>query len=683
MPPVRVLTSLLLLSLGAALSSELLGQQPRDTARAPAPDSVYTVRGLIVEATRPVALMAGASAVELRLDSLGAIPSATLGEALRRMPLLRIRQNSRGEDQPSLRGSEERQIAVLVDGIPLTLGWDDRTDLSLIPLTSARELIVVRGLSSVLAGPNVLGGVIMAGITGGPFPDKLTRPARMQVAVEHTGALSTAGELGGLWRSGEHGLLVRAGAGSRDRPGLVRPRDLAPPSDDDWLLNTDLSQRNGFLAARYQQNGGRWISLSSLAFTAEKGILPELHVQQPRFWRIPSVWRSVTAVATGTGWKPTPWGNGDLEAMIGVDVGHQQIDAYESADFGRPIAAERDDSRVLTLRLLAEHSLGHGIARSAFTLADARHDHDEPDTRGIFQQRLWSVGAEVEQMLSPSRSISGWLADPVINAGLSVDGASTPRTGGRPRRAADAAVGVRLAGSMAVADGIARLHGGVSRKVRFPALRELYSGALGRFEPNPSLGPEKLSVGEIGVTGSIAVVEAQLTLFQQRLQGAIVRVSLPDGRFRRENRDQVRSTGLELMANARFGTLSLGGDLTLQNVSVLDPTAPAGERRPEYQPEVSGALRFYAPLPLDLSAWTSLSHVGRQYCVHPDLQRTVALEPSAWLDAGAVRRIDSRAAGIPPVTISLSVSNLTDAVIYEQCGLPREGRTLRLQVELF
>ncbi|MBI4522009.1 MAG: hypothetical protein HY701_14325, partial [Gemmatimonadetes bacterium] len=112
-------------------------------------------------------------------------------------------------------------------------------------------------------------------------------------------------------------------------------------------------------------------------------------------------------------------------------------------------------------------------------------------------------------------------------------------------------------------------------------------------------------------------------------------------------------------------------------------TAPAGERRPEYQPEVSGALRLHAPLPLDLSAWTSLSHVGRQYCVHPDLQRTVTLESSRWLDVGAVRRIDSRAAGIPPVTISLIVSNVTDAVIYEQCGLPREGRTLRLQVEVF
>ena len=78
----------------------------------------------------------GVGAVEMRLDSLGAVPIPTLEQALREMPLVRIRVNSRGEAQPSLRGATDRQIAVLVDGVPLTLGWDHRTDLSIIPLTA-------------------------------------------------------------------------------------------------------------------------------------------------------------------------------------------------------------------------------------------------------------------------------------------------------------------------------------------------------------------------------------------------------------------------------------------------------------------------------------------------------------------------------------------------------------------
>ena len=81
-------------------------------------------------------------------------------QVLRAMPLVQIRTNSRGEAQPALRGSEDRQIAILMDGVPLTLGWDHRTDMSIIPLTAAQGVTLVRGLSSVLYGPNTLGGVV-------------------------------------------------------------------------------------------------------------------------------------------------------------------------------------------------------------------------------------------------------------------------------------------------------------------------------------------------------------------------------------------------------------------------------------------------------------------------------------------------------------------------------------------
>ena len=40
--------------------------------------------------------------------------------------------------------------------------------------------------------------------------------------------------------------------------------------------------------------------------------------------------------------------------------------------------------------------------------------------------------------------------------------------------------------------------GGLSRRGRFPSLRELYSGALGRFEPNPDLRSETLLGAEAG-----------------------------------------------------------------------------------------------------------------------------------------------------------------------------------------
>ena len=91
-----------------------------------------------------------------------------MDEVLRSMPLIQIRQNSRGEVQPALRGSEDRQITIIMDGVPLSIGWDHRTDMSIIPLTAARSVTLVRGLSSILYGPNTLGGVVEVDVARGP-----------------------------------------------------------------------------------------------------------------------------------------------------------------------------------------------------------------------------------------------------------------------------------------------------------------------------------------------------------------------------------------------------------------------------------------------------------------------------------------------------------------------------------
>src|SRR5690606_40633549 len=100
------------------------------------------------------------SALEVRLDSMRLPAAPTLEDVTRALPLLQIRMNSRGEAQPTYRGAESREIAILMDGVPLTLGWDHRTDLSVVPMTGAQSVMLLRGLPSVLHGPNVMGGVL-------------------------------------------------------------------------------------------------------------------------------------------------------------------------------------------------------------------------------------------------------------------------------------------------------------------------------------------------------------------------------------------------------------------------------------------------------------------------------------------------------------------------------------------
>src|SRR5688572_11987843 len=126
--------------------SAVIAQVPADSARDTAKVKLETVT---VTGSRAVAVVGGASAVVIRPDELRSSPAPLLEQALRESPFVHVRQNSRGEMELSVRGSDSRQAAVLLDGVPMSLGWDHRTDPSLIPVTGTTSIRIVRGLGSL------------------------------------------------------------------------------------------------------------------------------------------------------------------------------------------------------------------------------------------------------------------------------------------------------------------------------------------------------------------------------------------------------------------------------------------------------------------------------------------------------------------------------------------------------
>ncbi|MCG8467871.1 MAG: TonB-dependent receptor [Gemmatimonadetes bacterium] len=660
----------------------LRAQEPDSTRRA-AEATRFQMPELSVQATRPLATVSGASAVRLDLESPRVGPVPLLEEALRDIPFVQVRENSRGEAQLTLRGTESRQVAVLVDGIPLTLGWDARSDLSVIPVDAAREVELYRGISSVLHGPNVLGGVVAIEI-GRRDADPDLSLSGLQAGVDATGATVYGGRIGSRWGVGEGTISLQSGFGRRTRDAVPLPGGVVQPAGEtEDRLNSDLSHSSVFLTSRYEAGSGAWVSLSAFGFDAAKGVPPELHVADPRLWRIPETNRFMTAVSAGTAWGETPFGTGDFEVSLGVDVGETRIDAFESLAYETIEGQELADDRTLTARVLSDHEVGPGVFRSAFTWSETRHvERIDAEPESVFRQRLVSLGGEIEMPLASAGR--GFWSDVRASGGLSLDRGTTPETGGRLERDPITDWGARL-GASAHLGGTTRLHLGASRRVRFPSLRELYSGALGRFEPNPDLAPETLRAFETGLTGTAMALggqlEAQAVLFHQRLSDAIVRTGLGDGRFRRENRRQVRAAGLELLGTVQWGRVALGGDLTWQDVVLTDAAAPAGSRA-EYQPEIAGSVSLAGPLVGGLTGRAAVEVVGRQFCVDPDGPGDLALDRSGRLDLMLSRDWD---VGGPFRTLqaTASLDNVTDATVFDQCGLPRPGRLFRLQLRIF
>lgn len=653
---------------------------------------VTKVRGLRVEVPRPTATTGGTSAVEISLDSVGAVAAPTMEEFLRKMPTVQIRTNSRGEAQPDLRGAEDRQIAIFLDGLPLTLGWDHRTDISVIPLTAVRKMTLYRGLSSMLHGPNVLGGAIEFDVNRGASLDTPVPPMLAAASVDREGGIGTSVTVGTRL---ERNWVFRSGAGYRDSPGTTLPGGTHddPRLRADFLadadgrrLNSDRRLVDGFVAARYDGFEGAWFSSLLAISEAQRGVPPETHVDDPRLWRYPSQSRLFTAVTGGSGMRDTRFGEGKVDVSFGLDRSSTQIDEYAGADYRNVVDGETGTSTTLTARVLGDLDLSSGPEFwTALTVSSVSHTEDMWFGESFeYQQRLWSLGGEMEIASKPI--LGSGSGETRWTVGASLDGSDTPRSGDKEPLEAIWDWGARTGVSRTLAGGNVLLHAGLSRRTRFPSLRELYSGALGRFRPNPDLRPESLKAGEVGITFNDGEHRLQLVGFHNRLTDGIVRVSTvtPGGTiFQRVNRDEVRSTGVELLTAGTFGFLTFGGGLTWQRVRIRDPRSPGNDARAEYAPSLSGSMSLDVMAPGEVSLNGFLRYRGIQYCQNFEVAGLDEMKASGTVDLEA-RRTFLRGRGESGWRMdgTVGVANLADATVLDQCGLPQPGRTFRIQVNI-
>jgi iron complex outermembrane receptor protein len=677
----RTLATVLASLLSAASS---VGAQQRDTVRA---DTTKLVPVTVTE-TRAVGVVGGASAVVIEPDQLRSSPAPVLEQALRESPFVHVRQNSRGEMELSIRGSDSRQAAVLVDGVPITLGFDHRTDPSLVPLTGAQNLVIVRGLSSLLNGPNTLGGTIEVShddAFGRLGSGRLWGGAGVDENAAYVASIGGGRDLETA-RTGD--VSIRGGIAFRDRRGFTLPSGAPDPTAVDGLrTNSDMREADAFGALRWTGGAGRSMGLLVSGFDARRGVPPEEHVSNPRLWRYPYHRRVVATLSGNAGTVATPFGFATLEGGVGLNAGRAKIESYSDRSYSTVVDEERGDEQTWTGRVRLGHSLPAGAQlRAALTGAIVTYDETLPSAPvAAYEQQLWSGGAELDLPL-------GAAARTRVSGGVVYDRASTPRTGGRtPEQDSFDNIGWR-AGITHDLFSHTRVHASASRRSRFPALRELYSGALDRFQPNPDLEPETLLGVEAGLTmdraiGPIPDATLQMNAFHHDLRDAVVRITLPapDRRFRRVNRDRIRSTGLELLGGMAFSSqadraVTLTGDATIQDISISDQLA-GGIRHAENNPEVRAMLELGAPLPARLRGFANARYTGAQYCIDADTGGEMELPARTQTNLALERRFSLSTRGaVRAVRAVLALDNATNSAIYDQCGLPQPGRTLRLMI---
>ncbi|MEM1054931.1 MAG: TonB-dependent receptor [Bacteroidota bacterium] len=632
------LAAALFVSIGAT------AQTPSDSlwARDLGAVSISPAKGATVPA------MGGATLTSLPLNASGSA-SPTLAQTARRLPGAHVQTNSRGEALVYLRGSGERQIAITLDGAPLGTAWDRRADLGLIPTWGLERASVATGTPSITWGPNAIGGALALTSRRASSPGALTEAGG-------TAGWPGSGRLAAAHVRQQNGwsLSLAADASARTGEALASGAPL-PFGQAPEALRTNTDQRRAALLARLARGD---LALTVLHSETARGISPEGHLnpteERVRYWRYPTARQSLAVLNARerAGW----WSFG---STAWVSASALTIEEYANVEYETITASERDLDASGGLRLLAELPRAWGVFRATVFGLAAQHrqrDSDAPEER--FRHVEGSAGIEAET--------GGQVR---VSGGVALDGLAPLETGLRPDAGPFRDVALHAGLVADLASGW-RLRAGGGRKTRFPSMRELFGGALGRFALNPDLRPEAAWLAEAGLETERQEWSASGVLFARDVSGTIEQIQLQDGRRQRVNLGGSWAVGLEARASFSRGDWSVDAAST-----ILRQRSDAGERLTE-RPAALGRLAVgYAP-----ATWRlSVAADGIGGVVSPAPDGLAELPGAVLVSAEAVRQWIM---GGSLFEVSARVENALDAVHEPQIGLPAPGRQVSGGVRL-
>ena len=599
------------------------------------------------------------STIKINEKTIALSDAVTLDKIAPLLPSTKVQTNSRGETLFYLRNSGKRRLSLLIDGIPLNIPWDNRIDLSLIPTTAISKIMITKGIPSVIYGPNSLGGVINISTLEA---DESSNRGELKLSVGENGLKSFSTFYGS--KQGEFSYLLSAGYSERDSYKL--PSQFSSHANPGSArLNSYYNGYNflGKIKKRYSGNSEIGFSVSYLS--KEKGVPPEIGVSKIRYWKYPEI--SDLSV-TVNGVHRFPSSNSFLTYAVNLTEYHSLINQFTNGSYNVLDETEKGDDytyfgRAIYTMLFGGSSIlklsGSGYASTHYE--DISSGTPLIEEKNIYSQNVFSVGAEYEYI---HNKLS-------VNFGAGIDGAATPKTGNKPQKSSTYDFGFNSGLVYSFGKNLSvRLNAG--RKTRFPTMREMFSGALGKFELNPNLKAEAAHSGEAGIVYSFYNGNIESDLFLTYITDGIVRTKLSNGKYKRINKSALRNYGIETELE-----YDIAGFLKMRvNASFISSFAKnsKGEFKDtvEYAPRIIAGGSFTYTL-YRASFLIGASYIGNEY----------EAENPYFVKLPDYLLINFRVGYLLSIfntktTFYFRADNLTDKLYYTQFGLPEPGREFRI-----
>lgn len=605
----------------------------------------------------------GLSVDKLERSTVERMGVNNVSEALHRLPAASSGLSARGERIVSLRGFDQRQILVTIDGAPIQVPYDGQMDLGKFPIGLIEHISVVKGSGSLLYGPNGLGGAI----------DVATRrpgdgsPLTLVTETEPFNSQRLSGV--GTHRFGS--VAVLAGAAFENVRAVPMSSSFRGTFNEDGGARENSDRRNLSAIAKvlWELDERNEVRASAWHLDGRYGVPPGVFDLTRRFWRW-SDWY-VDSYSVGHGYRSASL-NVD-ETLYYSRVGNT-LDSYDDSAYRTQNLPVSGTSRY------ADHTFG-GHVRGAYRFgceADAgcvsargwlgvkkdghrsRASHDAP-WFGV-DTTVWTASGQLD---GPLGNKLLWLG------GIQVDAEAPGSSPGGER--ANAAFGLGPMAAMTwQATAVMDVTASVAERTRFPTLKERFSEAFGSLEPNPSLMPERATNLSLDTTfRPLKQVKLDASVFDSEVRSLVIQVPVDGQRMQWQNAGRARFFGVEGAVRARAAEwVEVWGGWAAMQARRLDQAPP--EDLVPYRPVHKGTAVVTVFPSSRVEVAIVARYVGEQSFQNEDTGRWGTLGGTTMFDA----RMDWRP--VNGLRVWLRGTNLGDSNVQSRYSFPEQGRQLYL-----
>ena len=600
--------------------------------------------------------------------SISEIDAKTIRERDNRNPQLVLEyapgiyfsRNTRNEYSFRLRGFEQRQISVFLDGIPISIPFDGTVDISQLIGEDYTKMRLSKGVSSILYGANSLGGTVDIS-TQTPGFNK-----RWGVCLEGSNQERFFGHL--QFNHKIYKMKYSVSFTHERCPDFKLPENFQPqPNEDGDTRNNSAYRKNSLnFKFRYDINTSHQLGININFIDNWYNVPPQVFVSNPRFWRFPDWKKNIVSINSLNILSPSIL----LQSVVFYDSYYNHLDSYDNDNYNS------QTQRYAFSSIYDDYSLG-GIVYPQLKLikqgttngiVSFKHDvHQQKNNQESYQKysaQIMGIGLEQEiQLSSPFQVSVGMDANYFLPVSYNNEESREPIL----LFNGQTLLNYQLSADM----NIFFLMG---KKSRFPTLKELYSDRLGRNIPNPNLGEEHAWNLELGSQWFNHSSRVKFSFFYSQLNDLITEVQLPENVQQLQNTAQAEFKGVEI--DGMINVLPCNLQLNYTFLDAQDRSPARESNYLSYRPKhrLNSWLRWDVTSSLQLQA--DATYTADQYYQNPASLEWEKLNDFSQFNSTVNYFYKSQ------FTLYLRISNIFDQLYYSEYGIPMPGREITLGLKL-